>query len=196
MEGGSRGENPSHDSPEITILLRRWQSGEPEAFDAVMNWAYQRMLAIATGYMAREGFVTEPASLVHEAYLKLRKINRMEWRDRDHFLGVVVGEMRRVLIDLARIRLAQKRDGGYQRVPLSDDLAWIDVRGAGMLDLDRALDELAGQDQEKVRLLELRYILGCTVPEVSEFSGISEATVDRHLRFARTWLYDRLHSSP
>ena len=180
---------------DITMLLRRWQAGDERAFDAVMGWAYQRMLAIAGGFVARERLATEPAALVHEAYLRLRKLDRMEWRDRQHFFSVVASELRRILIDQARLRIAQKREGGYQRVPLSDDLRWIDVRSHEMLDLDRALTELARVDEEKVRLVELRYVMGCTVAEVGELCGLSDATVERHLRFARTWLYDKLHPS-
>jgi len=77
---------------------------------------------------------------------------------------------------------------------MSDDLNWIDVRGQDMLDLDPALDELERLDADKVRLVELRYLMGCTVPEICELRGVSDATIERHLRFARAWLYDRLRS--
>jgi RNA polymerase sigma factor (TIGR02999 family) len=179
---------------DITTLLRRWQQGDPRAYDLVIAWAYQRMLAIAAGFAARERMATEPAALVNEAYLRLRKLERMEWHDRNHFFSVVAAELRRVLIDQARLRLAQKREGGRRRVPMSPDLSWVDVQGQDMLDLDRALDELEQIDADKVRLIELRYLTGCTIPEICELRGVSDATVERHLRFARTWLYDRLHS--
>jgi len=180
---------------DITTLLRRWQSGDPHAYDLVIGWAYQRMLAIAAGFVANERVATEPAALVNEAYLRLRKLERIEWRDRNHFFSIVAAELRRILIDQARLRLAQKREGGWHRVPLADDLSWIDVRGQDMLDLDRALAELEQVDADKVRLIELRYLMGCTVPEICELRGVSDATVERHLRFARSWLYDRLHSA-
>ena len=179
---------------DITTLLRRWQSGDPHAYNLVIGWAYQRMLAIAAGFVAQERIATEPAALVNEAYLRLRRLERIEWQDRNHFFSIVAGELRRILIDQARLRLAQKREGSQRRVPMSDDLSWIDVRGQDMLDLDRALDELEQVDADKVRLVELRYLMGCTVPEISELRGVSDATVERHLRFARAWLYDRLHS--
>jgi RNA polymerase sigma factor (TIGR02999 family) len=180
---------------DITTLLRRWQAGDAQAYDLVIGWAYQRMLAIAAGFVAQERMATEPAALVNEAYLRLRKLERIDWQDRNHFFSVVAGELRRILIDQARLRLAQKREGGQRRVPMSDDLSWIDVRGQDMLDLDRALDELEQVDADKVRLVELRYLMGCTVPEICELRGVSDATIERHLRFARAWLYDRLHSS-
>jgi RNA polymerase sigma factor (TIGR02999 family) len=184
------------DPTDITSLLRRWQAGDTAAYDLVMSWAYQRMLAIATGFVARERVATEPAALVNEAYLRLRKIQHMQWQDRHHFFSVVAGELRRILIDQARLRVALKREGSRQRVPLSEDLSWIDARGQDMLDLDRALNELEEFDADKVRLVELRYVMGCTVPEICELQGVSDATIERHLRFARTWLYDRLHSAP
>ena len=180
---------------DITTLLRRWQAGDAQAYDLVIGWAYQRMLAIAAGFAAQERMATEPAALVNEAYLRLRKLERIDWQDRNHFFSVVAAELRRILIDQARLRLAQKREGAQRRVPMSDDLSWIDVRGQDMLDLDRALDELEQVDAEKVRLMELRYVMGCTVPEICELRGVSDATVERHLRFARASLYDRLHSS-
>ena len=141
---------------DITTLLRRWQAGDSQAYDLVIGWAYQRMLAIAAGFAAQERVVTEPAALVNEAYLRLRKVQRIEWQDRNHFFSVVAAELRRILIDQARLRLAQKREGSQRRVPMSDDLSWIDVRGQDMLDLDRALDELEQLDGDKVRLVELR----------------------------------------
>ena len=176
----------------ITVLLRRWQEGDAHAYDQVIDWAYQRMVAIAAGFVAHERLATEPAALVHEAYLRLRNLRRMEWRDRNHFFSVVASELRRVLIDQARKRVASKREGGRRRIPISEDLAWVDVQGQDMLDLDRALQEMEAVDPEKVRLVELRYLMGCTVPEICELRALSDATVERHLRFARTWLYDRL----
>jgi len=184
----------ANEPTDITTLLRRWQAGDSQAYDLVIGWAYQRMLAIAAGFAAQERVATEPAALVNEAYLRLRKLERMQWRDRNHFFSVVAAELRRILIDQARLRLAQKREGSQQRVPMSDELSWIDVRGQDMLDLDRALEELEQVDADKVRLVELRYLMGCTVPEICELRGVSDATVERHLRFARAWLYDRLHS--
>jgi RNA polymerase sigma factor (TIGR02999 family) len=107
---------------------------------------------------------------------------------------VAAAELRRVLIDQARKRIAEKREGARRRIPVSEDLAWVDARGQDILDLDQALNELEVVDSEKVRLVELRYLMGCTVPEICELRGVSDATVERHLRFARSWLYGRLHA--
>jgi RNA polymerase sigma factor (TIGR02999 family) len=188
--------NEAAPSTEITVLLRQWQVGDAAAYDRVIEWAYQHMLAIASGYVARERLATEPASLVSDAWLRLRELRNMEWRDRHHFFSFVATQMRRILIDHARIRIAQKREGNLRRVPMSDDLSWIDVQGRDMLDLDRALNELESIEPARVRLVELRYVMGCTVPEIAELSGASDATVERHLRFARTWLFDKLRPHP
>jgi len=183
-------------SANVTALLRQWQAGDEGAYDRVMNWAYQRMLAIASGFVARERLWTEPASLVHDAYLRLRTLHYMEWQDRHHFFSFVAAQLRRILVDQARTRIAQKREGNLRRVPMSDDLSWVDVQGADILDLDHALTELEHFDADKVRLVELRYVMGCSIPEIAELLGTSDATVERHLRFARTWLYDKLRPPP
>jgi RNA polymerase sigma factor (TIGR02999 family) len=179
-------------SAEITVLLRRWQEGDARAFDDVIEWSYQRLLAMARGFVAREQAATEPASLVSEAYLRLRNLRQMEWRDRRHFFSFAAAEFRRILIDRSRARVAGKREGRRRRVPLSEDLCWVDLESEDILDLDRALDELGKIDPEKCRMTELRYFMGCTVPEVAAVCGLSEPTVERHLRFARAWLYERL----
>jgi ECF sigma factor len=120
---------------------------------------------------------TEPASLVNEAYIRLRKIQNMQWNDRHHFFSVAAVELRRILVDQARLRVAQKREGSQRRIPMSDDLSWVDVRSQDMLDLDRALTDLEKLDADKVRLVELRYLMGCTVPEICELRGVSDATI-------------------
>jgi RNA polymerase sigma factor (TIGR02999 family) len=177
---------------EITALLRRWQAGDEQAYSEVVSWTYQRLLAMAEGFVARERLSTEPAALVNEAYIRLRQVQKMEWRDRHHFFSFAASQFRRILVDHSRARIAQKRQGQRRRVPLSDDLSWVDLESEAMLDLDRALGELERIDSEKSRLVELRYLMGCTVPEIAVLSGLSDATVERHLRFARTWLYERL----
>ena len=98
-----------------------------------------------------------------------------------------------ILIDHARECQSQARDGGYDRLPLSDDLSWINIDSAELLDLDHALDVLNTFDPGKVRLIELRYFLGCTAEETASLMQISKATVDRELKFIKSWLYRRIH---
>jgi RNA polymerase sigma factor (TIGR02999 family) len=180
---------------DITVLLRRWQAGDASAYGEVVAWTYQRLLTMAGGIIAHAGLSTEPAALVHEAYLRLREIGQIEWHSREHFFGVAANLFRRILIDQARGRSAHKRGGWQQRIPLSEELSWIDLESDQVLDLDRALDDLERIDGDLVRLVELRYLMGCTVPEIVELRGTSGATVERRLRFARTWLFDRLNNA-
>lgn len=184
-------ENPQ--PAEITVLLRRWQDGDSAAYAQVVEWAYARLLAIATGFVARERLSTEPAALVNEAWLRLREIRDMQWRDRHHFFSFAAAQIRRILIDHARSRAAGKREGARQRVPLSDHHSWVWLAADDLLDLTLALDELEQFDPAQVRLVELRYLLGCTIPEIAELEEIPERTVERHLRFALTWLSRRLN---
>ncbi len=178
-------------NPEITVLLRRWQDGDASAFDEVVGWTYQRLLAMAAGIIGRAKLSTQPAALVSEAYLRLRSIRTVEWNGREHFFAIAANQFRRILIDQARSRATVKR-GSLRRVPLSDDLSWIDLDSSQLLDLDRALDELQQIEPELIQLVELRYLMGCTVPEITEIRQVSGATVERHLRFAKAWLFKRL----
>jgi RNA polymerase sigma factor (TIGR02999 family) len=115
------------------------------------------------------------------------------WEDRQHFYTFAAKIMRMILIDHARGNQTEMRGGGRDRVPLSDDLPWVDIGSAEMLDLNRALDELGAIDPHKVQLVELRYFLGCTAEETAELVQVSKATVDRDLKFIKSWLYRRIH---
>ena len=100
--------------------------------------------------------------------------------------------MRRILVDYARRGDAQKRGQAPDRVPLTEELAWIDIRSPEMLALDAALEELAAVDELKVKIIELRFFLGATAEEAAGMLGLSKATVDRAVRFGITWLHQRL----
>jgi RNA polymerase sigma factor (TIGR02999 family) len=100
--------------------------------------------------------------------------------------------MRLILIDHARQARAGKRPGSHARVPLHDEIAWVDATSDEMLELDVALNELEAVAERKVRVLELRYFLGCTNEEAAQVLGVSRPTIDRDLEFAKAWLYRRL----
>jgi RNA polymerase sigma factor (TIGR02999 family) len=179
---------------DITQLLRRWNRGEADAYDELVSSVYQRLLSIATGLSARDSHATSPAGLVNEAYLRLRNLQRMQWKDRNHFFSFAATQMRRILIERARTRMAAKREGRRGRVDLTPDLVWTELPPPAILDLDAALDGLAATDPDLLRLVELRYLMGYSVPELCELTGFSDATIERHLRFARAWLNTRLNS--
>ena len=180
---------------EITVLLGKWREGEATAFDELMPLVYPHLRQVAAAYVRRERNpdVLQATSLVNELYLRLLKQRQAVGEDRSHFYAFAAKVMRLILIDHARGNQAQVRGGGLQRVPLSDDLAWIDIGSPELLDLNQALDELAAIDPYKVQLVELRYFLGCTSEETAALVSRSKATVDRDLKFVKSWLYRRIH---
>jgi RNA polymerase sigma factor (TIGR02999 family) len=179
---------------EITRLLHRWQVGDREALGALASAAYDELRAIAAGYLRRErsGHTLQATGLVNELYLRLAQIRSVQIEDRRHFYAFAAQLMRLILIDHARQARAGKRPGSHARVPLHDEIAWVDATSDEMLELDIALNELEAVAERKVRILELRYFLGCTNEEAAQVLGVSRPTIDRDLEFAKAWLYRRL----
>ena len=138
--------------------------------------------------------ILQPTSVVNELFLKLVRQRSLRFEDREHFYSLSARLMRRVLLDHAREQGRQKRDGGTS-VPMDEKLAWIGAKPVEMMDLDRVLNELDELDARKCRMVELRFFLGFTADETAELLNISKATVDRELKFARGWLYERLHDA-
>jgi RNA polymerase sigma factor (TIGR02999 family) len=174
----------------ITLLLQRSAEGDVAAQEAVWSMTQNELKAIARARLAQEsGSPTwQPTELVNEAWLKLVNL-RMDLRNRAHFLAMAATAMRRVLIDHARERRRDKRGNGVNALTLSSGI--IAAEGpltVDILDLDRALDELARLDPRKARAIELSYFGGMTDPELAVVLGVSEPTVKRDLRSARAWL--------
>ncbi|MGO8786323.1 MAG: sigma-70 family RNA polymerase sigma factor [Terriglobia bacterium] len=180
---------------EITLLLAKWKDGDSTAFDELMPIVYPHLREVAAAYIRRERNpdVLQATALVHELYLRLLNQKKAAWEDRQHFYTFAAKIMRMILIDHARECQTQRRGGNYDRVPLSDDLVWINIGGPELLDLNHALDELEALDASKVQLVELRYFLGCTAEETAELMQVSKSTVDRDLRFTKSWLFRRIH---
>jgi RNA polymerase sigma factor (TIGR02999 family) len=180
---------------EITLLLAKWKDGEPSAFEELMPLVYSHLREVAASYIRRERNpdILQATVLVHELYLRLLNQRKAGWEDRRHFYTFAAKVMRMILIDHARESQAQMRGGGCERVPLCDDLAWVNIDSPELLDLNRALDELGKLDADKVQLVELRYFLGCTAEETAALMQISKSTVDRELKFIKSWLYRRIH---
>lgn len=177
---------------EITQLLIAWSDGRLEALEDLMPIVYADLRRVAAGYMRREaaGHALQPTALVHEAYVRLVDQKRVKWRNRAHFFGVAAGLMRRILVDSARRRRADKRGGGWERVTLADEAA-ADSHTAKEIDvlaLHEALERLAAFDPQQERIVELRYFGGLTIEETAEVLGISAATVAREWRIAKAWL--------
>jgi RNA polymerase sigma factor (TIGR02999 family) len=181
---------------EITVLLRQWREGKAQALDHLFEAVYPRLREIAGKLFRgeRPENLLQPTSVVNELFLKLIRQRNLRFEDREHFYSLSARLMRRVLVDQAREQRRQKRDAGH-RVPLDENLAWIDAADVEVMDLDRVLSELDTLDPRKCRMTELRFFLGFTAEETADLLSLSKATVDRELKFARSWLYERLHQA-
>ena len=182
---------------DITVLLTRWRDGRSGALDDVIVATYPRLRRLAESFLRREspGHTIQATALVHEIYLLLLRQRKVEFADRSHFYATAAALMRAILRDWARDKSAQKRGGDAMRVPLSEDLSWVDADSTEFLDLDVALTELEQLDERKARLIELKTFLGCSTEEAAEHLGVSKATADRELRLAKAWLYQRLRGT-
>lgn len=185
-----RGSSLNRDD-DITRLLGEWRRGDDDAEEALVPLVYEELLRQARRMMAgeRAGHTIQPTALVHDAYLQLRGSN-VDWADRTHFFALSARLMRRLLVNHANARAAKKRGGGDVRVTLDDGMAEGGDADLAILQLDEALNELRELDPEKAQLIELQYFGGLSVAEMEDFTGLSSATIGRHLRFARAWLRD------
>lgn len=180
---------------EITRFLRQWREGDREAFDAMLPHVYERLRAIARArlHAERPDHTLDTSALVHEAYLRMTAGTTPDIQDRAHFFAVAATAMRRVLIDHAKQRLAQKRGGDAVHVPL--DAAVWGVEGTAatahpdaLLSLDDSLTRLAALYPRHAKAIELRYFAGLTLDETAQVLGSSAPTVMRDVRFAQAWL--------
>jgi RNA polymerase sigma factor (TIGR02999 family) len=185
-----------HQAGEVTQLLQEWQAGTPGALAELVPLVYHQLHTIAEGYMRRErpDHTLQPTALVNELYMRLLNQRKVAWSDRVHFYVFAAGTMRNILRDHARAHLADSRGGkGAIRLPISDEIAWVGTSPEEILDLHRALEKLGDLDLRKAQIVELRFYLALTVPEVAEVLSVSIATVERDLKFARSWLHRELH---
>lgn len=177
----------------LTQLLQRWSRGDSQAFEQLMPEVYPELRVMASRFVSGGGRGTLQATvLVHDLYLRMLKQERANFPNRRAFFGFAAGAMRHLLIDHIRAQQSAKRGARRVRVPLSDDLQFVDPTNDDILDLDRALTELAAIDERKAELVELCAFLGCGRTEAAELLGISLATAKRDFRFARVWLSQRL----
>jgi RNA polymerase sigma-70 factor (ECF subfamily) len=179
---------------DITELLDRWSAGDEQALHTLLPLVYAELQTLAQHYLRQErvGHTLEPAALVHEAYLRLTGLRKMRLQSRTHFYGAAATAMRRVLVDHARRRNAEKRGGGLETVNTEPRLETPVDLPLDVVALDGALERLAAFAPDKAKVVELRYFGGLSVDETAEFLGISPTTVKRHWKFARAFLYRAL----
>ncbi|MEZ5558722.1 MAG: sigma-70 family RNA polymerase sigma factor [Pseudomonadales bacterium] len=180
------------DNP-VTELLARWRSGEQRALNELTPLVYDELhrLAVRLFQGERPDHTLQPTAVINEAFLRLADA-RVAWQDRAHFFALAARMMRRVLIDHANARNAQKRGGNEMLVTLSDDTPGGEFVDLGLLDLERALTELTELDARKAEVMEMRLFAGLSYEELSEVTGLSTSTLDREIRFSKAWLGARL----
>jgi RNA polymerase sigma factor (TIGR02999 family) len=179
---------------EATGILREAESGRPLRASELLETLYAELRSLAARYLGRErgGHTLQPTALVHEAWLRLVDQTQVGWKGEAHFLGVAATAMRRLLVDHARAKKAEKRGGGRERVELDAELPLEIDEEIDLVALDRALEDLASRSERQARLVELRFFGGLDMKKVAETLGIALRTAEKDWRVARAWLSWRL----
>ena len=182
---------------QITQWLASWSNGDQLALGKLTPLVYRELHRLAQVYMRgeRPGHQLQATALVHEAYLRLIDTGRMRWQNRAHFYAVAANLMRRILVDFARSRDELKRGGGATQVSLDDAVTVSEERTAELVELDHALTELAKLNERHSRIVELRFFVGLTEPEIAEILHVSPRTVSSEWSLARAWLMRELNKS-
>ena len=185
------GEQSTHG---VTRLLREAQAGDRAALDELLPLVYGELRQLAARHLASErpGHTLQPTALVHEVYLKLVDQHSVDWRNRAHFFGLAAEMMRRILVNHAAARRAQKRGAGETLLSLEDADIPEGVPALDVVLLDAALKRLAEFDPVQARIVELKFFAGLTGEEAAEVLGVSESTLKREWRSAKAWLAAQL----
>lgn len=181
------------DSGEITILLERINRGDKEAPDEILPLVYDELRKLAHSYMQNErsDHTLQATALVHEAFIRVIDWKTVSWESRAQFFAIVAQVMRNVLVDYARAHNSQKRFGG-QKIILDDAISFPNEREIDLLKLEEALKSLERLDDRQAKIVELRFFGGLSIEETAHVLQISDSTVKREWRFAKTWLQREL----
>ena len=183
------------EAPDVTRLLLEWRQGQPAALERLLPLVYSELKKIAHARMRAEspvGQTLQTTALVNEVYVRLVDGARVDWQNRAHFFAVCARLMRRILVDRARARRADKRGGDAHAIPFGDWIGAVPAKDEGLLALDEALQRLSASDARKAQVVELRYFGGLTLDETAAALGTSPETVTRDWRVARRWLAHEL----
>jgi RNA polymerase sigma factor (TIGR02999 family) len=185
---------PQDQKGQVTELLLHWKKGDENALRALVPLVYKELRRLAHYHLQAErpDHTLQSTALVHEAYVRMLGGQPAELQNRAHFIAVASRLMRQILVDYARSRRANKRDGG-RRIEF-DDMAALPVTGdAELVALDDALQELSRIDDRQGKIVEMKFFGGLSAPEISQVLGISRATVDRDWATARVWLHRQMN---
>lgn len=183
---------------ELTEVLQSVGRGDDSARVRLLSLIYDELHRMAASQMRGERIdhTLQPTALVNEMYLRLLEGGPAEWDNRGHFFASAAEVMRRILVDYARARGAEKRGGRAERVALADSELATDTDPGMLLDIDEALRNFEAVEPEKAQLVKLRFFTGLNLDEIAEMTGISVRTAKRHWRYARAWLYQRISADP
>lgn len=180
---------------DITEMLRDWQNGNRDALDRLMPLVHAELHRQAANYLRRERahHTLQATALINEAYLRLIDQRNVEWQNRAHFYGIAAQAMRRILVDYARSKQREKRGGEYVRTEL-DEATMLEAEGQSidLIALDEALNKLGRMDDQKAKIVELRYFSGLSVEETAEVLKLSTKTIERNWTMAKAWLHREL----
>lgn len=182
------------DEGRITRLLNSYTDGDREVLDEMLPLVYDELRRIAANYLAREnsGHTLQPTALVHEAYMRLISQRSANWRNRAQFYGLAANMMRRILVNHAVAKRAEKRGGAGEKVSIDEVVLFFEERDLDIIALDEAMSRLAEIDEDKCSIVELKFFGGLTTDEIAEVTGRSTRTIERDWLFARSWLYTEL----
>jgi RNA polymerase sigma factor (TIGR02999 family) len=175
---------------EITRLLADWSNGDRQALEKLTPLVYDELRRLAARHLRQEraGHTLQSTALVHEAYMKLVGQNNVRWQNRAHFFGIAAQMIRRILVDYARARKADKRGSGAEKLSLDEAIALPGGQDLDLVALDDAHEGLAKIDPRQSRLVELRFFAGLTIEETAEVMQMSLATAKRDWVSAKAWL--------
>ena len=181
--------NEQADKASVTALLQQWGAGDDKALNEVAPLVYHRLHVLAVNAFRQEnnGHTLQPTAVVNEAYLQLANAS-VEWQNSGHFFALAARMMRRILVNHANSKLAEKRGGGRVRVTFDEERGEDQQTGEDVLELDDALAALEHIDERKVRVLELHYFVGLNYADTAAALAVSEATCKRDLRFGKAWI--------
>ena len=180
-------------SENLTELLINASRGDKNSLDEILPLVYDELRKIAQNYLNRErgDHTLQATALVHEAYLRLIDQRKVDWQNRSQFFGLAAQMMRRILVNHAEEHKAQKRGSG-QKLQLDETVDVSFEENLDLLDLDEALKKLAEFDEQKSRIVEMRFFGGLTIEETAQVLEKSHATIEREWAFAKAWLYREL----
>ena len=183
---------------DLTRFLIDWRNGNRTALDEMTPALYEELRRLARHFLAAErpDHTLQPTALVHEAYLRLINQEKVDWRNRAHFLAIAATMMRRILVNYAEARETQKRGGNTRVVTIADVPSNSETPEVDLVVLNRSLDDLGKLDPQQSKVVELRFFGGLTIEETAEVMNLSPATVKREWTTARLWLMRHMGSEP